>query len=221
MDRPVLFLDCDGVINNRETYARNEAQRVAALPEVITHPPPEWVEPELVARVNKICRRTGAMVVLSTSWRTYREIPGTCGGWRGAVEVLQARGFDATAIDATPDHRTPAMITRKEAAPRWPEIRAWLDAHSEVTRWCVLDDCEMPGVPPECFVRTSIAVGLTDADVERAVRVLGAGPRQDVVRCEHCREPAAWVHSHYQCATPACPLRWSVVATCCDGECAR
>lgn len=162
----VVFLDIDGVLNHQRLYdsLRSRAGRTT---------PSDWIDADCVARLDALCARTGARLVISSSWRTYADIPGQpVGGLTGTVAVLRSRGLVADVIGATPDHATPEMRAQQERAPRWPEIRAWLEAHPAV-RWVVLDDSEIPGTPEDRFVRTDIAVGLTDEDCERAALALG------------------------------------------------
>lgn len=161
----IVFLDIDGVLNHQQLYDANLARGTPT-------PPDGWIDRACVARLNELCARTGASVVISSSWRTYASIPGQpVGGFAGTVGVLRACGLTAEVIGATPDHATPEMRAQQERAPRWPEIRAWLEAHP-AARWVVLDDSEIPGTPEDRFVRTDIAVGLTDDDCERAARAL-------------------------------------------------
>lgn len=61
--RPVLFLDFDGVLGAGRVWAQNESRRWTC--------PAGWLDPVLIARFNRLVRRTGAAVVLSTSWRTW------------------------------------------------------------------------------------------------------------------------------------------------------
>jgi hypothetical protein len=165
---PVVVLDLDGVVNHQRLYDANLARGTPT-------PPEGWIDRACIARINSICERTGARIVISSSWRTYETIRGQpVGGLVGTVAVLRACGLTAEVIGATPDHATPEQRERHQRADRWPEIHEWLAAHPEVGAWVVLDDSELPGVPAAAFVRTDIAVGITDADVERAVRVLSA-----------------------------------------------
>lgn len=154
--RAVVFLDCDGVIGAGRVWALNETKRWTC--------PAGWLDPVLIARLNRLVRRTGAAVVLSTSWRNIL-------GAEATASVLRACGFTGEVIGSTPDHRTPAMIAAQQRAPRWPEIRGWLDT-SPATRWVVLDDDEIDHLPPTRFVRTNAVHGLTDADRDRAVAIL-------------------------------------------------
>lgn len=166
MSRSVIFLDIDGVLNHTVLYAENALRGPT--------PPVGWIDRACVARLDALCARTGAAVVISSGWRTYESIPGaTQGGWRGATEVLRAAGLRAEVIGATPDS-TRQVGGLSMADDRGLEILSWLCEHPEVERWVVLDDCDM-GVDPGRFVRTSIAVGLTDADCERAVKILSTG----------------------------------------------
>ena len=161
----VIFLDIDGVLNHQRLYdsLRSRAGSTA---------PADWIDADCVARLDALCARTGARLVISSSWRTYADIPGQpVGGLVGTVAVLRSRGLVADVIGATPDHTTDEMRARQERAPRWPEISAWLSAHS-AARWVVLDDSEIPGTPEAHFVRTDIATGLTDEDCERAAAAL-------------------------------------------------
>jgi len=167
VSRAVVFLDIDGVCNHQRLYdARKASERPWPLAS-------DWIDRECVARVDHLCARSWADVVISSSWRAYATIPGaSLGFWRGAAEVLQSCGLTANVIGATPDHRTQAMRDAFEHAPRWPEIAEWITGHPWAEQWVIIDDCEMLGVPADRHVRTDIAVGLTDADAERAIAIL-------------------------------------------------
>ena len=155
IDRPVVFLDVDGVVNH-DAWSRPRGE--------------EWelIDPACVARVERLCRATGAAVVISSAWR---EVVGLA----RTVAALRANGLTVDVVGETP------VITRAFYAesPRGDEVRAWLSTRAMVDRWVVLDDNHVD-VDPGRFVLTNPAVGLTDADVERAVAILSA-PRLDFV----------------------------------------
>jgi hypothetical protein len=159
-DPALVFADIDGVLNSRETYDRHDASGER-------WPPVRWLEPALIARLDALCARTGARIVVSSGWRTH-----LAGGWREVAEVLRAAGLRARVVGGTPVAAGP---DEERIARRGGEIRAWIAQSAKdnafVSRWVVLDDCEVD-VRPERFVRTDIAVGLTDNDVERAVAAL-------------------------------------------------
>lgn len=155
-DRAILMLDVDGVVNHWALYAAREND-----PAYANGDDTEWMDPVCVARVQAICDRTGAAIVISSSWRLIVGLART-------TAALRAHGLTADVVGETPEHAHREFRVRRAS-----EIRAWLAEHALVERWCVLDD-ESVSVDPDHFVRTHVAVGLTDADVERAVAILGA-----------------------------------------------
>lgn len=165
----VVFLDFDGVLNGFET-----------------HEPPSPIHPRLflcpplIERVNQICERAGAVVVLSTSWRTRAHYPGASDGHLSIDqlrEALRIAGARFEVIGATPDLAKEDHIGREDLTvwrcpPRRKEIAAWVDRHKPVA-FAILDDdnnAEIKGhwVPVEPWH------GLQQEDVDLAVKMLGA-----------------------------------------------
>lgn len=149
-DRPVVFLDFDGVLGAGRLWAANEHRRWTC--------PAGWLDPALVARLNRLVRRAGADVVLSTSWRRYLGADSTRG-------VLRACGYTGRVVGAT-------AVMGEGVEERHREVERWLRENPGVPRWVAVDDCELD-LPPARFVRTHAVHGLTDADVDRAVAILG------------------------------------------------
>ncbi len=154
----ILMLDCDGVINHHAVYAECAKRPGQTKPE-------DWVDQSRVALVNEICTRTGAVIVVSSSWREYLK------GWKGVRDVLALRGLTAEVVG-----HTLLMEDRHKLGwydgNRWSEIKHWLTEHPEVTHWAVLEDALVADIPPENLVQTRITVGLTREGVERAVAIL-------------------------------------------------
>lgn len=158
---PVVFLDIDGVLNHQRLYDLH-ADRGGATE------PVDWIDKACVARLDALCERTGAVIVLSSSWRRIFGVEHT-------FDVLRAAGLATVVIDGTPMHGASGP-DEHVVDERWGEIRAWLDEHDTHASWVILDDAELADAPAERFVRTDRAVGLSDADVERAVAILGPAP---------------------------------------------
>ena len=101
----VVFLDIDGVLNCDSTpNPRNF---------------PYIIDPKLLARLKKMLDRTGAKVVLSSTWRL------------DPVGLLAAKHFGVPFIDVSPD-----MPKR----PRRDEVLTWLSKHPKVRRYAIIDD---------------------------------------------------------------------------------
>jgi hypothetical protein len=154
----VVFLDCDGVINHHGVYDECAKRPGQTQPE-------DWVDPSRVALVNEICDRTGAVIVVSSSWRNFLD------GWKGVRDTLAKRGLRAEVVDSTIT-TTERQKLSWPPGPRWDEIHYWLTWHPEVTQWVVLEDADTDGIPPENLVRTTLDQGLTREGVERAVSIL-------------------------------------------------
>lgn len=154
-----LFLDCDGVINHHAVYAECAKRPGQTKPE-------DWVDPVCVALVNEICARTGAVIVVSSSWRNYLK-----GGGLGVRDVLALRGLTAEVVGHTLLLEDRHKLDWYDGN-RWSEIKHWLDGHPEVTHWAVLEDALVDDIPPENLVRTTLELGLTREGAERAVSIL-------------------------------------------------
>jgi HAD domain in Swiss Army Knife RNA repair proteins len=122
----IIFSDVDGVLNTRRTPNPRKFPYVA--------------DPKLVARLHAVLERTGAQIVLTSTWRY------------DPAGLFSARHCGIPFIDITPD-------LPKE--PRRNEILAWLRDHPGVTRFAVLDDedDELDGLP---LFQPSAVTGLTE-----------------------------------------------------------
>jgi hypothetical protein len=121
-----------------------------------------------IARLNAIVERTGAKVVVSSSWRHRWPL-------EKLRQVLRLAGASCEVIDVAP--RAQGVGLGRHRRPM--AIFAWLAQHRAATLdsgpvYVVLDDQNMP---PDYFgaefVQTSWQHGLQDEHVERAVGGLG------------------------------------------------
>lgn len=149
---PAIFLDFDGVLNNMPYIY--ECERAIKVNEGRwSHA--DMLDPARIARLNTLVERTGAEVVISSSWR--------CAfGLRELAEMLTARGATFRPIDVT--SRPFATKGRDH------EIRTWLDDNPTFDRWVVLDDGISADMGDGSFVL--VPHGLEDEHVELAVAVL-------------------------------------------------
>ena len=107
------------------------------------------IDPYMVLLVDRIVQATGAKVVLSSSWRYHPE---------SAAIVKKSVDF----IDVTPMNRG--------TSSRGTEIKAWLDAHPDVTKYAILDDnTDMLTAQMPSFFKTDWDKGLTDEVANKVI----------------------------------------------------
>ena len=119
----LLFLDFDGVVNVPYDYDSPEFQEMEEKGEY------DFFRPELVARVNRLCRDYGLSVVITSSWRY--------SGLDYCIDSLMRAGFDpAIEIEGMTDTDDP-LFRREE------EIFAYLMKTEAVSSFLLLDDIPM------------------------------------------------------------------------------
>ena len=146
----VLFLDFDGVLNTGASRHRNGL---------------DHLDPNKVALVDALCRDTGAAIVISSDWRTQD-------GLDGATGFLRDAGLQTAVAGGTP------AFPEKDGLwgggdHRAEEIVGWLDKHSEVTEFAVVDDLRVrhPRIGYRA-VLTSDRDGLLTKHVRRLRKIL-------------------------------------------------
>ena len=151
----IIFLDIDGVLNSRR-YDQERAPGYANKIDVTRLP-----------LLKEIVDRTGARIVLSTSWRMYWEPDeALCAPIGQDINELFAQ-YELSIYDKTP------TISARD---RDEEVREWLSAHNgEVESFVMLDDIAFGwGDLSDHLVRTSpmIGRGLEQEHVEKAILLL-------------------------------------------------
>jgi hypothetical protein len=160
----VVFLDIDGVLNNEAWYAAVERDTgIVSWSPAIGR---KLLDPERVARLQRLCDATGAAVVIVSGWRRWAEAD-------AIAAVLADAGLRAPVLGAVGGLRMSGDLRAMAAVE-------WLDRHPEVTRWVVLDDTarmwDGMRVRGRRWRSHLIAPqdGLTDDDVERAIKTMEA-----------------------------------------------
>lgn len=171
--RRVIFLDIDGVLNS--TSWRREQLENSMPGSSRERRMARLIDPTTVARLNTLVARSGAEVVLSSSWRLTLEV-------EQMQQVLDIVGFDSRLAGRTPrpEEHDPAVHRRWTGrdAPtdrelsRGFEIQQWLDAHEDVRGLAILDDGTRMAHLSPWQVRTSAARGLCDEHIDEALERL-------------------------------------------------
>lgn len=118
----------------------------------------DMLDERAIIQLKKIIMATDAEIVLSSSWRWYKDT-------RDKVHrQLQAKDIDF--VDTTPLEIDTAMS-------RGMEIKTWLDEHPEVERFVILDDDDLriqEYIP--YHVKTTFRYGLTREKAAEAIQIL-------------------------------------------------
>lgn len=144
----IIFLDIDGVLNS-PLYMIHSKEGSRSL------------DPVNIKALNGLIARTGAKVVLSSTWR-YNSTP------EAMTELLQEKGFAYDIHSFTPDTRS---------ACRGVEIKMWMDAHVEsfvnFHEYVILDDdSDMLWEQRENFILCPQDTGLTPNLAYKAWRLM-------------------------------------------------
>ena len=141
-----IFIDIDGVLNCKNTPDPRK------LPYVIDH--------NLLERFQRLVDRTGAQVILSSTWRY------------DPAGLFSARHWGIPFADITPD---------LPDQPRRDEILAWLGKRPDVDRFVVIDDedDELDDLP---LFQPSCSTGLTD-EIAKGVEAYLMGQTDKDMRC--------------------------------------
>ena len=142
----VVFLDFDGVLNtpaDTEVYFRRYGTSLH----------PSLLKSDLVSLLNRLTRETGAVIVVSSSWRLPHP-------FRRVMHAMRRAGVSAPVIDRTP-----------ELSERGREVMAWVASQRVPVSYVILDDNPVRGHGRR-FVQTDADRGLTAEDVARATALL-------------------------------------------------
>lgn len=143
----VIFLDVDGVMNGARNWPVTAGRT--------------WIDPEAVKRLNQITTITGAVIVVTSTWRTEWDVR----------KLLVNAGVTGQIVGET------AHLLDQ---PRGDEIDAWLTWRANASRtagdgvesFVILDDDADMGDLSSHLVKTKWAVGLEDEHVVAAISQL-------------------------------------------------
>src|ERR1035438_6509487 len=142
MHEPVVFLDIDGVLNSKQWYAHDAASHEGISPSSSARRLWERsIDPDCVQRLNRILQQTGAVVIVSSSWRKKHALS-------EIFRILESRGFRGEFAGAT---SATATLSRTE------EIAAWLkENRSPGAAYVVVDDELTSGLPAERVITAPV-----------------------------------------------------------------
>lgn len=146
-DTKIIFLDVDGVLNSNKWIKLNPNKSLIEL-----------MDPAAAARLNIIKERTGAKIVISSSWRI--RFLGTANAFQDIKEFFAKFGI----VDIV------GMTPQLRGKRRCDEITAWLNEH-EVKSFVIIDDDLSANVKNK-QVKTMFENGLQDYHINEAIAIL-------------------------------------------------
>ena len=148
----LIFLDIDGVLNSRHFILKMQG---------LFDNPAHQIDPDAVARLNKITDATGAFIVVSSTWRLPFVIFNNI---QGLKDLLQDHHITGPFLGATPN----------SDGPRGNQIQDWLDSHMDlhVDSFIILDDDSDMGALTSRLIKTTFDDGLQDSHVAQAIALL-------------------------------------------------
>lgn len=153
-----IFLDIDGVLNNDNTrvFTKNNFY---------------FVDDYLLERLKKIVDETGAIIVLSSDWRTGLVDKLVGEDLAEFEEKMKEFGMELSGY-------TPLLDKEKDEfgeyhrCTRGKEIQQYLDEHPEIGDFVIIDDRFDMKPNMAHLVNTNYHIGLTEKDVDKAIGVL-------------------------------------------------
>lgn len=171
--KKIIFLDIDGVLNSR-VYTKSEAflkeTEGVSDAELMLIRHDLHIDPLAVALLDELIEKSGADVVLSSTWRQ-KYSP------EAITELMATRGFKHKVVD-----KTPALFGKFSSSriPRGKEINAYLRSLPEWPEaFVILDDNDDMLNLKDHLVLTSKRTGITSADVDRALKILNGDLTND------------------------------------------
>lgn len=162
-----IFLDVDGVLNSADTEETSPEGYIG-------------VDDPYIKNLKYIVDNTNAEIILSSDWRSEWH-PDACHGDDILYLIKRLHDFGLEISDVTP----PGSTKGDYLTGRGAEITAYLNAHSEITEYVILDDNSFRDFSlPKCKGHVVITVeydpysgydearGLTNGMAKKAVKIL-------------------------------------------------
>lgn len=152
----LIFLDIDGVLNNDNWWKRNNS---AGTPVRLVIDDTVDFDKDSMKVLNTIIEKTGAKVVISSSWRNYYPL-------EVLKKVLKDNGFVGEIIG-----KTPKSVPHPNR--RGNQIQRWIHDNNFEGKFIILDDnADMEHLLPK-LVQTSWANGLREEHIEKCLKLFG------------------------------------------------
>ena len=168
--KKVVFLDIDGVLNSEASLMEDDS-----------------LEEALILNLKELVEKTGAEIILSSSWRvlfnSLRRLMDRLGKVGLHISGLTPDGVSWKWIE---NHNLKPSAKYRDTYTNWEgkkidittdrgaEIFKWLSDHKEVESFVILDDedFDIKNYFPDKLIKTNFKTGLTKENVEKAIQIL-------------------------------------------------
>lgn len=161
--RKVIFLDIDGVLSPRWWDSNKQSDNYGCL-----------FDAKAVANFAKIIEKTGAQIVVSSSWKLM--------GLQALQDMWKDRKLPGEIIDITPNYMSDELLLNADMNDtdieslyiRGMEIKGWLVLYGDdVSNYVIIDDMDdILSEQQTHFVQTDPEVGITNDDVKKVIHLL-------------------------------------------------
>lgn len=140
-----IFFDIDSVLNSETWYQSYHPNAID-----------DDLDPKCIERLNKICSKTGAYLVMSSDWRY---------DFNCSCKRLYDAGLTGLIVG-----RTEMSIFSPKELSRGKEIQNWIDQNlTSEDKYCIIDD-RTDMISGQPFFGINEKVGLTDEDAEKVIK---------------------------------------------------
>ena len=163
--KKVIFLDIDGVLNTHRWSCE-------IIDDASEDEFGRSFDPKAVANLARIIEKTGAEIVISSSWKFY--------GVTALRKLWERRRLPGTILDITPNTMSDELLLNIDLEKtdlgvcRGNEIKEWLELYEgEEFNYVIIDD--MDDMLPEQekhFVRADMEFGISDKVAQRVISIL-------------------------------------------------
>lgn len=162
----IVFLDIDGVLNSLSYYEKINAENL----NIINNP----IDEQAVICLKKIINKTGAKIVLSSSWRGgWNKDPALC-GFQGKIINEVLRKYDMEIYDCT------KSLKFNDGTARSREIKKWIsECPYKISAFVIIDDGDFSWKNfclDKRWIKTDFYKnGLQESNIQEAVELLKKG----------------------------------------------